>query len=197
MGRVSQLSFFSADVAEPQLDDLGGVLAAHGQITLGTTGTDARLSVLLHASWRAAALTAEFAARGVPAGVSGNPDSGILLRSERDAALVPLARAWTKGAVKDVPPLRTGAGGLLRCWALAAGRTDDTGYLLGLDPRSPQTHARLASALAAAGIAGVLLGVRGGGPAVRIVGRRRMDRLSELIGAPPPGAPADAFPRQR
>ena len=84
--------------------------------------------------------------------------------------------------------------GLLRCWTLAAGRPAEIGFLLGLDPHAPDTHEPLAAACAAAGLAGSLLGVRGGGPAVRIVGYRRCSRLAEMIGTPPPEAPPGAFP---
>jgi len=34
-----------------------------------------------------------------------------------------------------------------------------------------------------------------GGPAYRIVGLRRITRLAELVGEPPPGAPPDEWPR--
>lgn len=124
-------------------------------------------------------------------------ESGYLVRSERSAALAPLAGAWTRGAVKQSPGLPSAPGGFLRCWALASGRPDPAGYLLGLDPRAEQLHTRMASALSSIGMTGVLLGSRAGGPAVRIVGRRRLARLAELLGDPPPGAPEDAFPPGR
>ncbi|MGI8652083.1 MAG: hypothetical protein ACR2I7_04725, partial [Geodermatophilaceae bacterium] len=52
------------------------------------------------------------------------------------------------------------------------------------------------TALAAAGLAGVLLGPRAGGPAYRIVGQRRSRRLVELVGPVPAQAPPGAWPPQ-
>ncbi|WP_353650259.1 hypothetical protein ABLG96_04780 [Nakamurella sp. A5-74] len=221
---MDQLSLFSIGVAEPTIADLGGLLAGPGQITLGSGG--ARLSVLVPQRWRADALAREFAIRDVDArvreadphefsslidevGAAPDPTAEestgehrpigpmYLVRSERCAALVPLAAAWTRGAVKQAAALPTAPGGFLRCWALASGRCDAAGYLLGLDPRAEQLHTRFASALSAVGLTGVLLGGRAGGPAVRIVGRRRLARLAEMLGDPPPGAPEDAFPSGR
>ena len=44
------------------------------------------------------------------------------------------------------------------------------------------------------GLPATLLGPRAGGPAYRIVGRRRLGRLVELVGDPPVEAPAGAWP---
>jgi predicted MFS family arabinose efflux permease len=96
--------------------------------------------------------------------------------------------------VKAAPSDLVVTAGFLRCWTIAAGRPATIGYLLGLDPHAPDTYEPLAAACAAAGLAGSLLGSRGGGPAVRIVGYRRCSRLAEMIGTPPPEAPAGAFP---
>ncbi len=214
---MSQLSFFSADLTPPLVEDLGGLLAAHGQISRSNSG--ARLSILLADTWRAKALVREFRVRDVetefiPAaeaqsaglldadlfdgGPSGGSDGrspyGVLLRTVRTPELQALASAWTRGAVKAVPVGLTAGAGLLRCWTLAAGRPDDTGFLLGLDRRAPDTYEALASTCAHAGLAGALIGARAGGPALRIVGHRRHTRLVELLGTAPPEAPADAFP---
>ena len=54
---------------------------------------------------------------------------------------------------------------------------------------------QLAAVCAAMGLAGSILGPRGGGPAVRIVGHRRCSRLAEMVGTPPPEAPAGQFPQ--
>ena len=105
-----------------------------------------------------------------------------------------LAGQWFRGAVKAVPPRPQIDAGFLRCWALAAGGQDDAGYRLGLDPHAPGTYDPLAAALAGAGLAGSFLGSRGGGPAVRIVGHKRLVRLTDLLGTPPAGAPTAAFP---
>lgn len=191
---VSQLSFFSADVTEPQIWDLGGLLAAHGQIANAAGG--ARLSVVLAERWRADALLAECRVREVPADVvvGEAADGAFVLRTERSAALTALAKAWTRGAVKAVPADEKAAEGLLRCWTLAAGGMDEAGFRLGLDPHAPDTHPVLCAMLADAGLAGAFIGVRGGGPAVRIVGHRRMNRLAALLGTPPDGMPTGIFP---
>ncbi|WP_188942157.1 hypothetical protein [Nakamurella endophytica] len=228
---MSQLSLFSADLTAPRSADLGGLLAAHGQVARDEHGV--RLSILLSAAWRARALLREFQVRdvdgevldraaagdewtdaAVPVGASasaGAPmstadvplplppgsgaDAAVLLRSGRTGRLDALAVEWTRGAVKSVPVALRAEAGLLRCWVLAAGRPDEAGWFLGLDPRAPDTHEPLAAALAAAGLAGSLLGVRAGGPGVRITGHRRRTRLAELVGSPPPEVPAGLFPQ--
>ncbi|WP_029137195.1 hypothetical protein [Nakamurella lactea] len=206
---MGQLSFFAADVADPTLDGLGGLLAAHGQITRNADGS--RLSILLLDAWRADAIRAEFDRRAVNSSVrrgsAPDPDPqaraagatvpSFLVRSERSAELDALAAAWTRGAVKTAAAFPTPPGGLLRCWALAAGRADPSGYLLGTDPHAGHTYPRLAASLSAIGLTAAVLGSRGGGPGMRIVGRRRLDRLAELLGEPPVGAPPDAFPTGR
>jgi len=219
---VSQLSLFSADLTPPQLDDLGGLLAAHGR--LGVGGDGVRLSILLGDQWRADALQRECRVRDVPAvliesdgpgelrpavpiesdgpgelqeadaAVTAARPTAVLLRTERTQLLAALAADWTRGAVKSAPADLTVTAGFLRCWTIAAGRPATIGFLLGLDPHAPDTHEPLAAACAAAGLAGSLLGIRGAAPAVRIVGYRRCSRLAEMIGTPPPEAPAGAFP---
>lgn len=197
---MSQLSLFSADLTPPQLSDLGGLLAANGQIVTGIGGV--RLSILLADSWRAEALLRECRVRDVGAEViagadrvvGADPIAATVFRSQFSELLAGLAQEWTRGAVKAVPAGLTLTPGLLRCWTIAAGHPADIGFLLGLDPHAPDTYEPLAAVCAAAGLAGSLLGVRGGGPAVRIVGYRRCARLAEMIGTPPPEAPRGAFP---
>ncbi len=209
---MSQLSLFSADLTPPQLSDLGGLLAAHGQIAAGPDGV--RLSILLADQWRAEALLRECRVRDVdaeviagsgtepavgaqelrPAAVGDAGRTATIFRSQRTATLAALAADWTRGAVKAVPAGLPLTPGLLRCWTIAAGQPAAVGFLLGLDPHAPDTYEPLAAVCAAAGLAGSLLGVRGGGPAVRIVGYRRCARLAEMIGTPPPEAPRGAFP---
>ena len=212
---VTQLSLFSADLTPPQLADLAGLLAAHGQLTVGEGGV--RVSILLADEWRAAALLRECRVRDIPARVSdvtsgsdatpfpsrhrcrigfGPRSAGgrTLLATDRTPLLAGLAEDWTRGAVKAVPPGLVVGAGFLRIWTLAAGRPAEIGFLLGLDPHAPDTHEPMAAACAASGLTGSLLGVRGGGPAVRIVGYRRCSRLAEMIGTPPPEAPPNSFP---
>jgi hypothetical protein len=101
---------------------------------------------------------------------------------------------WTRGAVKAVPPGLALDGAMLRLWAMAAGRWSDGGYLLGLDPRAPDTHEPLGGALARCGLAATMLGVRGGGPGLRVSGQRRLNRLAELVGASPVEVPQGEWP---
>lgn len=198
---MTQLSLFSADLAEPRPADLGGLLAAHGQVA--RSGAGVRLSILLDEEWRADALLRECRVRDVSAEIADAARAGeyrtgrspvVLLRTERLPELAELAAAWSRGAVKAVPPTLTIGAGLLRVWTLAAGRPGDTGFLLGLDPHAPETFEPLAAACSRAGVAGSIVGVRADRPALRVVGRRRLLRLAELLGSPPPEAPARAFP---
>lgn len=200
MTDVTQPSLFSAETMPPAVDDLGGLLAAHGQATTGPDG--ARLSILLTERWRAEALADECARRGVAAeavaaeAAAEEPGAGAtaLLRTERGAGLIALAAAWTRGAVKAVPPGLTADAGLLRVWAIAAGRQSLAGYALGLDPHAPDTHQRLAAVCARAGLAGALVGATSDTPVIRLTGRKRLGRLLELVGGPPAGAPREAWP---
>ncbi|MEP6560652.1 MAG: hypothetical protein ABJD68_06190 [Nakamurella sp.] len=212
---MSQLSLFSADLQAPHLADLAGLLAAHGQLTAGPERSEpgvVELSILLADGWRAQALLRECRVRDIPAETAAQdpadptksssstlppaePFPQTVLRTEQSAMLSAMAVDWTASGGKSVPIDLILTAGLLRCWTIAAGRPADVGFLLGLDPCAPDTHEPLAAACAAAGLAGSLLGVRGGGPAVRIVGYRRCSRLAEMIGTPPPEAPPGAFPK--
>jgi hypothetical protein len=191
---VRQLSFFSVDARPPVVADLAGMLCGPGQTVRFGGGGSARLSVVVAEPWRAAAVAGECAMRGVLAELATSDEGLPLVRTAFRADLAELAAAWTRGAVKAVPAGFVPDGGTLRLWAQVTGRRDGRGYLLGLDPRAPDTHEPLAAALARAGLTPVLLGPRGGGPAARITGRRRMARLAELVGNAPPIAPADVWP---
>lgn len=193
---MRQLSFFSVDARPPAVDDLAGLLCGPGQAVRFGRGGAARLSVVVPDAWRVVALAAECATRGVIAELArSDSDGGLpLLRTAFRADLAELAATWIRGAVKAVPDGFVPDGPALRLWAQAAGRCDGRGYLLGLDPHAPDTHEPLAAALARAGLTPVPLGARGGGPALRITGRRRLNRLVELIGAPPDGAPDGVWP---
>jgi hypothetical protein len=189
---VTQFSLFGAAVAEPTLHDLDGVLLAGGHWVRNDAG--ARLSVVVVDAWRADALAAEFAARSV-----GSPDAraagqdGIGVRTAFAAALTPRAAAWTRGA-NEMPPagLELTAGGL-RLWAIAAGRPDEAGFLLGTASADDAVHRAGGAQLSRIGLAGVSI-ARGGGPGWRITSVRRLRRLVELLGEPPRGG-ASAWPR--
>jgi hypothetical protein len=187
---VSQLSFFSAESVPPAVTDLTGVLAATGQVVLVADG--ARLSVVVDRPWRAEALAEMMDDAGLRAEISRTDEDNPLVRTSVDPRLVGIAREWTRGAVKTVPPRWLPGPRELRAWVLAAGCAEADRYLLGLDPHAPDTHSPLASAMMRAGIAPMLVGTRGSRPALRISGRRRLTRLVENVGEPPDGAEASA-----
>ena len=180
---MSQLSFFSAESVPPAVTDLTGVLAAAGQVV--TVGGGARLSVVVDAVWRAAALADMMTAAGLQAEITRTEEDTPLVRTAVDARLLGIAAEWTRGAVKTVPAQWLPGPRELRAWTLAGGVPEADRYLLGLDPHAPDTHSPLASALMRVGIAPTLIGTRGARPALRISGRRRLLRLVENVGEPP------------
>jgi hypothetical protein len=180
---VAQLSFFSAESVPPAASDLTGLLAATGQVVFLDAG--ARLSVVVDQPWRAAALAEMITEAGLVPEISRTDENSPLVRTAVDARLVGIARDWTLGAVKTVPPYWLPGPRELRAWTLAAGSPEADRYLLGLDPHAPETHSPLASALMRVGIAPTLIGTRGARPALRISGRRRLSRLVENVGEPP------------
>ncbi|MDZ7881630.1 MAG: hypothetical protein U5N53_01365 [Mycobacterium sp.] len=187
---MSQLSFFSAESVPPAVEDLTGLLAAHGQVVIH--GGAARLSIVVEALWRARELAAMITEVGLEPEIARTDESTPLVRTGMDSRLVGIAAEWTRGAVKTVPGDWLPGARELRAWTLAAGTPEATDrYLLGLDPHAPDTHPVLASALMRVGIAPTLIGTRGARPALRISGRRRLSRLVENVGEPP--ADNDAF----
>jgi hypothetical protein len=190
---VSQLSFFTAESVPPAVADLSGVLAASGQIVLVGASSEsqgARLSVVVDQPWRALALAEMIREAGLAPEIGRTDEDTPLVRTGVTPALTALAAEWTRGAVKTVPPRWLPGPRELRAWTLAAGHPEGEHYLLGLDPHAPDTHSPLASALMRVGIAPTLIGTRGGRPALRISGRRRLSRLVENVGEPPDGAEA-------
>lgn len=191
---VSQLSFFSAESVPPSVTDLTGVLAGPGQVVLA--GDGARLSVVVDDLWRAVALAELAEEAGLGAEVTRTDEGSPLVRTVCDVRLLPLAREWTLGAVKTVPSQWLPGPRELRAWTLAAGTAEADRYLLGLDPHAPDTFTPLASAMMRVGIAPTLTGTRGGHPALRITGRRRLSRLVENVGeAPADPAALQQWPR--
>ncbi len=191
---MSQLSFFSAESVPPAVADLTGLLAAAGQVV--NAGGGARLSVVVEDLWRAAAIAEMITAVGLQAEITRTEEDTPLVRTAVDVRLAPVAAAWTRGAVKTVPPQWLPGPRELRAWTLAGGQPEADRYLLNLDPHAPDTHSPLASALMRVGIAPTLIGTRGSRPALRISGRRRLLRLVENVGEPPEGLDAlAAWPR--
>ena len=184
---MSQLSFFTAESVPPAVADLSGVLAASGQIVMvgARDVAGARLSVVVDQPWRAAALAEMIHEAGLEPEIARTEEDTPLVRTAVSELLRPIAAEWTRGAVKTVPPRWLPGPRELRAWTLAAGTPEADRYLLGLDPHAPDTHSPLASALMRVGIAPTLIGTRGGRPALRISGRRRLSRLVENVGEPP------------
>ncbi|MGO9381844.1 MAG: hypothetical protein ACLP4W_07040 [Mycobacterium sp.] len=191
---MSQLSFFTAESVPPAVADLSGVLAASGQIVLvgAPEVRGARLSVVVDQTWRASGLAEMIHDAGLVPEIIRTDEDTPLVRTAVTPSLCSIAAEWTRGAVKTVPPRWLPGPRELRAWTLAAGSPEGDHYLLGLDPHAPDTHSPLASALMRVGIAPTLIGTRGGRPALRISGRRRLSRLVENVGEPPDGA--DALP---
>ncbi|WP_073479978.1 hypothetical protein [Streptoalloteichus hindustanus] len=191
---MGQLSFFSADARPPRLADLAGPLCGPGQAVSVGRGTAARVSAVVPETWRADALLAACAERGVAAEVATSEEGSPLVRTAFHADLVPLAAGWLRGAVKAVPAGFEVDGTVLRLWAVVAGRAVPGGYLMGLDAHAPDTHRPLAEVLARAGLPATLVGARGGGPGLRVSGRRRLARLAEFVGGPPSGCGTGEWP---
>jgi hypothetical protein len=186
---VTQFSLFGAEAAAPALADLDGLLLAGGLWVRSPAG--ARVSVVVADRWRADALAAAYAVRGV-----GGPDAvveattGFGVRTAFAADLVECAARWTRGARQGLPPnFQLGAGGL-RLWAIAAGHRDDVGYLLATAQADDPIHLAAGAQLARLGVAAVALAQRGG-PGWRVTSAKRLRRLVELLGPPPHGGEGD------
>lgn len=188
-----QLSFLTAGVRPPGVDDLEGLLLGVGQVV--RLGGTARLSVLVEDPWRVEQVLAAYVERGLRGEVAPGEDDGVTsVRTPFSRTLGPVAQRWVRGAVKAVPAGFVLDGSRLRMWAIGAGRRDDHGYLLRLSPHDDQVWPAAGSALAWVGLAGTFVGPRAGGPAYRITGRRRMVRLGEYVGERPAAAPPEHWP---
>ncbi|XVV04174.1 hypothetical protein ACQPW3_01755 [Actinosynnema sp. CA-248983] len=217
---MGQLSFFSAEARQPCVADLAGLLCGPGRAVGFARGRAARIAVPLDERWRGSALVAALGERNVQARVALVPPTvveeepadpeAVDVTEESEPVevepppdvwevatpfrtdLVGLAAQWGEGGAKLVPPDFTLHGGVLRMWALASGRWAESGYVLGLDPHAPDTHEPLQKALASSGLPATLL--KSGGPALRVVGRRRLERLAELVGRAPRGVGERTWP---
>ena len=185
-----QFSLFGAEAADPQIEDLDGLLLAGGDWVRTAGNGTARLSVLVGQDWRATALQAEFSDRGLASDTAAAPGDLIAVRTEFSSPLAGQAARWTRGASLRMPgDLALSASGL-RLWAIATGRRDEAGYLLAMGDPDGDLHRGAGGQLAKLGVAAV--GVSGrGGPGWRVSSVKRLRRLAELIGAPPPGAAGD------
>jgi hypothetical protein len=194
---MSQLSLFSAGAREPAIADLEGLLAGPAQVV--RRADRARVSVVVPAGWRVGSLVEELAALDIEAELDDEVSDdrrreAVGVGTPWMAALLPVADAWTRGAVKVPPAGWTMDGPRLRWWCIAAGSAAVGMYTLALGAHDDSAWPAVGAALAAAGIPGLLVGPRADGPAYRIVGQRRLARLRELVGDPPGGAPPGAWP---
>lgn len=193
MSVIRQLSLFGVEVAGPEPGDLGGLLAGTGQVV--RMGGTARVSIVVDQPWRAAVLMAEFGRRGLAATWEPTGDERITVRTAYSTALAPLAGAWLRGLVKHPPRDLMLDGRALRLWVEATGRHDGPiSYALPVRATDELTWPAVGLALAAAGLRADLVNARADGPAFRIVGRRRVSRLAEMIGDPPKNAPDGVWP---
>jgi hypothetical protein len=183
---MTQFSLFGAAVAEPALDDLGGVLLGGGHWVRSPSG--ARLSVVVADRWRADALAEAYAVRGVE-GTDAviAAEGGFAARTAFSPALVAVAAQWTRGANEGPPPDFELTPGGLRLWAITAGHPDEVGYLLATAEPDDAVHLAGGAQLSRLGLAAVSISSRGG-PGWRVTSLKRIRRLVELLGAPPTGA---------
>lgn len=182
---MTQFSLFGAEASAPALADLDGVLLAGGHWVVH--GKQARLSVVVADRWRAESLAAAIGERGVDGPEAIVPaEAGFAVRTAFSADLLADARRWRRGANEGLPAGFQLAAGGLRLWALAAGRVDEAGYLLGTAEADDAIHRAAGAQLARLGVAAVSLGVRGG-PGWRVTSAKRLRRLVELLGPAPAG----------
>jgi hypothetical protein len=185
-----QFSLFGAEVAEPILADLAGVVLAGGDwVRAEEDFSVARLSVVVDSPWRVAAMISAFDELGL-APSTAMAENGTGVRTEFSAQLAPEAHRWTRGAVLRPPAgLALTARGL-RIWAIASGRADASGYLLGTGEADGLMHRAAGAQLAALGLAATSIALRTA-PGWRVTSVKRMRRLAELLGEPPSGSGAD------
>jgi hypothetical protein len=190
---IRQPSLLSADAVSPTVNDLGGALI--GGATMARLEGTAQLSIAVDHPWRASVLVTECARRGLAATCVSTVHHYIAVRTAYSAALVPLVRAWADAGPVRPPRGLTIDGGILRLWVEVAGRRDGAGYSLPLAVADEVGWEVIGAALAGLGLAGQLVSPRArGGPSYRIVGKRRLDRLVEMVGDPPKQAPTDFWP---
>jgi hypothetical protein len=188
-----QLSFFSAGARPAAVDDVEGLLCGPGQVV--RQGDTARVSVIVREEWRVGALLAALTPLGLDGGtLDAHEEGGTVVRTPFDRRLVPLAERWSGGGAKRAPHDLTLDGPRLRWWTLAAGHHDPTGYVLLLGPQDEPVWPAVGAALVRAGLPAAQIGPRADGPAYRVNGLRRLNRLRELVGERPAGVPDGYWP---
>ncbi|HSP37896.1 MAG TPA: hypothetical protein VLR26_09090 [Frankiaceae bacterium] len=203
-----QLSLLAGDVAPAGVADLEGLLCGTSHVVRGSgaLADTARVSVLVDDAWRVTALEARLdelnlLAPNRPSASAARPHA-VSVRTRFDPRLFPLVDRWTRGATLVAPQTLHLDGHRLWWWAVSAGVADGLGsrggggrgFRFRLAPSAPRRWAVAGAALAELGVPGIFLGPRADGPAYRLVGSRRLARLADLVGEPPPGAPASSWP---
>ncbi|HKD96996.1 MAG TPA: hypothetical protein VKB69_05265 [Micromonosporaceae bacterium] len=190
---LRQLSLFGIEAGQPEMADLAGLLAGPGQVV--KMGGTARVSVVVEDRWRAAVLVGELRARSFTATCVATEEQHVGVRTQYSTRLAPLAVAWLRDSVKLPPPGFGLNGRRLRLWMTAAGYRDGNDLVLRIGPCEEGVPVRLQRALAAIGLpSDVVTDQRGSGQALRVSGRRRLNRFAEVVGEAPLQAPEGAWP---
>jgi hypothetical protein len=189
---TGQLSFFSAESLPAAPDHLEGLLCGPGQVV--RRGGEARVSTPFRADERVAVLLDGLDTLSLPGELADGPGGSPVVRTPFAGVLLSLAERWAGGGAKRAPADLALDGPRLRWWAIAQGRRDEAGYVLGLGAQDDDVWPAVGAALARAGVAAALLGPRADGPAYRISGQRRLARLRELVGERPAALPSEAWP---
>lgn len=153
--------------------------------------------------------------QAVPAGQPDGAGAGeaavaghIGVRTAFSASLAPIAARWLRGALTKPPEDFDFNGHMLRMWYIAAGQAhgpqqpgrsgalpSSRAVTLRLSATDQSAWPAVGAALRRSGLEAELIGSRGGGPAYRIVGTRRIAGFLELIGSRPASVPEPAWPR--
>jgi hypothetical protein len=187
---IRQLSLLGADAAPPEPDDLAGLLLAGGRIT--RYEDSAQVAVDVGHPWRAAAIVTECGRRGLAATSTSGTDAQLCVRTAYATSLVGLAQAWTDDVGLRAPRGLQLDGRMLRLWAMAVGHRDGSSYVLPISGPDQVFRDAVGAALASVGLVAQLVSRRE--VTFRIAGKRRLDRLAEMVGDPPKQAPPDIWP---
>lgn len=201
---MSQLSLFDDDHYPLAVEDMGGLLLSSAQIQpryghevvrgrrrQAPEPDTARLTLLCKEEWRMEAVCSHILT--VPLDIQVSEVSALsdgrqcyTLRVE-DPLLIPLERRWRKGAVKALPEGWVPSAQALRLWAFYSVRFTARCCYLPIDDvlyDSNRTAALepLVAGLEQEGLGGTFLTRSEVGPAFRLSGMRKMERLRTLMG---------------
>jgi hypothetical protein len=188
MSVIRQLSLFGVEASPPEPGDLAGLMIAGGAIVEHDGA--AQLSIMVGHPWRATAIVSECARRGISATSLATETTAVGVRTSFTPALLDLARSWVGDGGRPPREIRFDAR-VLRLWAIAVGYRDETSYELPIGVSDEPFRDAVGAALAGLGVAAQLVSRR---HSFRIVGKRRLDRLAEMLGDAPRQAPPGAWP---